>query len=49
MRDAGYKVLLPTAIPGYGFSEKSFKAGVEGRSDRIAVDAIGGALRSRNT
>ena len=29
MRNAGYKVLSPTAILGYGFPEKSFKAGVE--------------------
>lgn len=39
MRDAGYKVLSPTAILGYGFPEKSFKAGVEKRPDCIAVDA----------
>ena len=39
MRDAGYKVLSPTAILGYGFPEKSFKAGVESRPDCIAVDA----------
>ena len=39
MRDAGYKVLSPTAILGYGFPEKSFKAGVERRPDCIAVDA----------
>ena len=39
MRSAGYKVLSPTAILGYGFPEKSFKAGVESRPDCIAVDA----------
>jgi hypothetical protein len=39
MRDAGYKVLSPTAILGYGFPEKSFKAGVLSRPDCIAVDA----------
>ena len=39
MRNAGYKVLSPTAILGYGFPEKSFKAGVESRPDCIAVDA----------
>jgi len=39
MRNTGYKVLSPTAILGYGFPEKSFKAGVESRPDCIAVDA----------
>ena len=39
MRDAVYKVLSPTAILGYGFPEKSFKAGVESKPDCIAVDA----------
>ncbi|MGA2402588.1 MAG: acyclic terpene utilization AtuA family protein [Syntrophobacteraceae bacterium] len=39
MRAAGYKVLSPTAILGYGFPEKSFKAGVEIGPDCIAVDA----------
>jgi len=39
MRNAGYKVLSPTAILGYGFPEKSFKAGVESKPDCIAVDA----------
>jgi len=39
MREAGYKVLSPTAILGYGFPEQSFKAGVARRPDCIAVDA----------
>jgi hypothetical protein len=39
MKKAGYRVLSPTAILGYGFPEQSFRAGVEKKPDCIAVDA----------
>lgn len=34
-----FKILSPTAIPGYGFPEESFRKAMEESPDLIAVDA----------